>query len=62
MQKEPAGWRSGPARRAAAGFEDRRHRAGRELAAADFEHRSDQVADHVMEEPVPADAVEKQIP
>ena len=61
MQEEAAGWGGGAGCGAAPGLENRGHRAGRELAAAYFKHRSDQVADHVMEESVAANAVEKQI-
>ena len=62
MQEESAsgGSRSGCGARA--GFEDRGHRSGTELAAADFEHGSNQVADHVVEKSVAANAVNEQIP
>jgi hypothetical protein len=61
MQKESAWPGLWVRRRSGNGLRGSRHRTGRELAAADFQHGSDQIAHHVMQKSVAPHAINQQI-
>lgn len=61
MQEQSARGSGGAGGRSRAGGEDARNLAGGELAAPDIDHRSDQVAHHVMEKSVAANAIDEEI-
>ncbi len=61
MQEKTFRWSGRSGCRTRFSFEDRRHRVAGELSARDFKHGADGVTDHVVEESIAANAIDKQI-